>query len=690
MPSDPQKWQACGFGLRNYDDRIAIQGCHADRHRTEARKFLSRAQCEAIVVTALDAIESDLSHALRQRYARDKDGFARRVWLLVMPWQCERAEKVCAGCMRTHLKGVLTAQHPVFSRLEPPVTHGVTSILAGASKRVAAVPIEAADGGAKRLRSAATDAAQAAEDADREAVQRYLVRVELAATRDCTASGDYTACTDGAAAHQLVRAAALLRAHLHEGAPGAHESVDRDSVVADLRAPVAGLRAEARAKQKDVVGKQAKRLVEARDDRDSNAALVEQLREQLAHEKRQRVEAERAAETQRRLCEAAEQGLRAAQEAAERGLRAAQREHTKVHSASEPSAEPDPPPASKVLRSLEGVTISLKDRLPSQRWGFAMRWQVVLVYMNTFAGVSTTKCVLLLVFILSAAGAEVQDVPKEASHEGMVKTYLWQAKEFVQDRLALDLHRLRDPTFIAPAEPVVLPDAEGALANHRSTHRYAQEGSVACGPGFKAMIDWLKAGGPSLAGDLTDIPAQGLFPPAERDSTAGRAAWSRRECLGVFIKEDGTTKMNGSGQEVLLIGGVGLTVRGETRSLRIDRHHGQSGGCGVCVSILLAVVEVRQRQLRLGVPEDQLFDLEDILVLGTDNTNYCASEFAGTIAILAQVRVPLVLYCASVCVLYCATKYSLVLVLVQQRIQYSAGVSTKILSAVVYGGVPWY
>lgn len=82
----------------------------------------------------------------------------------------------------------------------------------------------------------------------------------------------------------------------------------------------------------------------------------------------------------------------------------------------------------------------------------------------------------------------------------------------------------------------------------------------------------------------------------------------------------------------------GLTVRGETRSLKIDRHHGKSGAAGCVLTIINAVVEMRQRQLRLGVAEADLFDITDIVILGTDNTNYCASEINGTIALLEQVR----------------------------------------------------
>ena len=51
------------------------------------------------------------------------------------------------------------------------------------------------------------------------------------------------------------------------------------------------------------------------------------------------------------------------------------------------------------------------------------------------------------------------------------------------------------------------------------------------------------------------IPDGGLFPDPEPESTAGHARWrSFRQkgwCGGLWIKEDGTTKYDGMGQEVL-------------------------------------------------------------------------------------------------------------------------------------------
>ena len=45
MPSDPRKWQACGYGLRDHDNRTAIPGCQSDRNYGDARNFVSYDTC---------------------------------------------------------------------------------------------------------------------------------------------------------------------------------------------------------------------------------------------------------------------------------------------------------------------------------------------------------------------------------------------------------------------------------------------------------------------------------------------------------------------------------------------------------------------------------------------------------------------------------------------------------------------
>ena len=190
MPSDPRKWQACGYGLRDHDNRTAIPGCQSDRNYGDARKFVSYDKCVKYCRERIDAIVGDLSPGVQRLYARGKDDFAKRVWAIVMPVQCIQAEKMCIACLRTHCRDVLTSQHRVFALLEPPAaTTHVSSQVVG-SKRVLAAPIGAADSGdTKRLRSTEKAAAQAAEEAELEVVRRYLDKVELAASHRLRTTG---------------------------------------------------------------------------------------------------------------------------------------------------------------------------------------------------------------------------------------------------------------------------------------------------------------------------------------------------------------------------------------------------------------------------------------------------------------------------------------------------------------------
>ena len=71
MPSDPRKWQACRFGLRDHSNRTAIPGCQSDGNYGGARKYVSYDKCVQYSRDVIDAIAGDLSPGLQRLYALD-------------------------------------------------------------------------------------------------------------------------------------------------------------------------------------------------------------------------------------------------------------------------------------------------------------------------------------------------------------------------------------------------------------------------------------------------------------------------------------------------------------------------------------------------------------------------------------------------------------------------------------------
>ena len=490
----------------------------------------------------------------------------------------------------------------------------------GAAKRGAAAASEGESRTAKRLRSSSSAAQEAQEAAQLAAVHAWLQRVEVSESR--------AACFGGGAPNELLRAAVVLRRHLEEGTAGTASEEDVVSIVAELRAQVALLQQARRDVAKNVTGKQKKALKEARKESEAWEAQASKLRGALQAEQAGRADADAALGVERLL-----------RECAERDVRRLERAAARVESPGGdtlPEMEPGDEEEDAASRTdLRGITFSMRDELPSGRSGFSRRCRVAVVHLREKTGTAVKKLVPVIRDLLGILGATVVDVPTD--HEGLGTQCIWEAKEKAQDRLALDLIRIKNPDFTIAESRPQLPAAEGRIADHKVGNRWAQPGSVSAGPGARLTEDWLQKG--AKYGDRTPIPPEGLFPATDRDSTAGRRLWNRKHCAGLYLKGDGTTKYQNDSQEVLLIGGPGITKPGETRSLLIDRHRGKGGGVACNETIRAGIIQMRQRQLRLGAKEAELLKPTDFVVLGGDNTEYEASEVNGVVGIFAQVRV---------------------------------------------------
>ena len=302
---------------------------------------------------------------------------------------------------------------------------------------------------------------------------------------------------------------------------------------------------------------------------------------------------------------------------------------------------------------LSGITLTLRDKLPGGSHGFSLAASACVTYLKTYGGASAKKCVELLAKLLGAFGVTVVNIP--ADHEGVTKNAVVMSQELEMTALAVEILRLRRPDWKYPAVLPEVSPAEGMTACPTSPHKLPQAGSVSAGRGYQEWKTWWDNECPWE--ELTPVPAQ--WPPeAPRDSVAGRAAWKKSECLGLFLKIDGTNKHDLRGQEVVLVGGPGLTKDGcgSGRSLIIEEHFGRGGAQAGLSTLRRGVQELRARLVFFGVAEPDLPDEVDFIVLGTDNTGSMTSWEKGLAGLWELVC--LVHFVLLQCILFIAAYHS--------------------------------